>query len=131
MINRLKDVNSKSVGVGNLLPKYIERFKECLNDSLNISKALALVNELLKSQERPEDIVSTILDFDRVFGLNLEECINTEGVDIPNAVLELANRREEARRASDYDLSDSLRDQIINLGYKVLDTQDGFKIERI
>ena len=129
LINRLKELNVKGTQEGVLLLEYIDRFKECLNDSLNISKGLALINELIRSSENPQDIVYTVLDFDRVLGFKLKESL--EGVSIPNSVLDLAKRRVEARKVLDFALADSLRDQIMNMGYRVVDTQEGFNIEKI
>jgi cysteinyl-tRNA synthetase len=130
LISRLKSLRQKSSNRGELISDYVLRFKECLEDSLNISKALALINDLLKSQFKPEDILCTVYDFDRVLALDLESFVEVD-IDIPESVIELGNRRLEAKREKDYDLADSLRDKITNLGFKVIDTEDSFRIEKI
>jgi len=132
LINRLTELKKKSSGQdGKILPSYVKKFKEYLDDCLNISKVLALINEIIKSNEKPEDILTTIYDFDRVLGLDLEVSLVENGLSIPDSVLELVEKREEARKGKNFKLADSLRDQIMNMGYRVVDTSDGFNIEEI
>jgi hypothetical protein len=45
---------------------------------------------------------------------------------VPDSVIELARARQAARAAKDYALSDSLRDQILQQGFEVLDNEGGF-----
>ncbi len=45
---------------------------------------------------------------------------------VPESVIELARARLAARAAKDFALSDSLRDQILNYGFEILDVADGF-----
>ena len=45
--------------------------------------------------------------------------------------MELVSQREEARKNSDYHKSDQLRKQIKDLGFEVLDTLDGSKVNKI
>jgi len=45
---------------------------------------------------------------------------------VPESVIELARARQAARAAKDFALSDSLRDQILQQGFEVLDKDGGF-----
>ena len=126
----------KSLGniKGDLLPEYVDRFKNALENNLNMSGALALVNELLKSEENKEEILATILDFDKVFGFDLANEINYQDSsqgNISEEIKQLLNQRKEARENKDYGESDRLRDEIAKLGYTVLDTSDGQIVEEI
>ena len=58
---------------------------------------------------------------------------NTPAVEdsIPSEVLELVEKRKQAKLNRDYALADSLRDEITKSGYAVTDTKDGVKIEKI
>ncbi len=118
---------------GNLLPKYVESFKKELENNLNISGVLALVNEMLKSENTDEDKLATILDFDRVLGLGLDDIKKDEGYsEGGSATLDrLLKERLEARENKDYAKADSIRDKIAELGYKVIDGPDGQSVERI
>ncbi len=129
LLKRISDLNSDGEE-GELLKEYVERFEKLLKDNLNMSGAFALISELLKSKEKPENIVKTILDFDKVLGLKIGDSLNKEE-ELPNEVKELLKEREAAREKKDFLSSDSLRDEILKYGFKVLDTDEGQKAERI
>ena len=65
-----------------------------------------------------------VTDFDKVLGLKLLDLKTTEEV-IPEHVQRLVEKRTQARNEKNWELSDSLRDEIIALGYEVEDTPDG------
>ena len=96
-----------------------------LRDDFNLPQALAIAWNLLKSDLAGGDKLATILDFDRVLGLNLDQ-IKAE--KIPKKILALAESRQIARREKNWSESDRLRDEIGRLGYKVLDAKDGYQI---
>ena len=118
---------------GKLLPKYVEAFKKELENNLNISGVLALANEMLKSENTDGDKLATILDFDRVLGLGLDDIKKDEGYsEGDSATLDrLLKERLEARENKEYAKADSIRDQIAELGYKVIDGPDGQSVEKI
>jgi cysteinyl-tRNA synthetase len=58
-----------------------------------------------------------------IFGLGLEDA----GEAPPEAV-RLAEEREEARAARDFDRADELRAEIERLGWEVQDSPDGFRL---
>ncbi|KKR06343.1 MAG: Cysteine-tRNA ligase [candidate division WS6 bacterium GW2011_GWF2_39_15] len=132
VMNRLRLLNEKSGNVrGHLLQDYIEKFKEALNDNLNMSEAFALLSSLTKSSENPADIVATALDFDKVLGLKLSESLQDVTEDIPEEVSALVEKRKMAREQKNFELSDILRKEIEDSGYFVKDTSDGQKLERM
>lgn len=125
LLNRLRELDNGKEG--NILNEYVDRFKEDLNDNLNMSKLISDINELLKSDNSPEDIVYTIYDIDRVLGLRLKENVNREE-SIPEDIQSILNERAKARENRDYTKSDELRDILLSKGYTVLDTSDGQRI---
>ena len=50
---------------------------------------------------------------------------------IPPEILELIEKRNQARKAKNFAEADRIRDELKSLGYIVLDTPQGTKIERI
>ena len=128
IVRRIGELGSKK---GNLISEYTERFKEALRDNLNMSKAIAIVNELLKSDNPKEDILATVLDFDKVLGLDLEFAIRKEQDNIDSRVKKLLCLREKAKTTKNYQESDRLRDEISKLGYTVKDTPEGQKVEKV
>jgi cysteinyl-tRNA synthetase len=132
LISKLRAIyNSMEEIEGKVLEEYKERFVSELENNLNVSGALAVISELLKSKEKPADILTTVYDFDRVLGLNLKQEVEQKDMDIPEVVLKLANERVEARKAKDYELADKKREEIESKGYRMIDTEDGFTLEEI
>jgi cysteinyl-tRNA synthetase len=128
IVRKVRELGTKR---GNLLSDYVERFKKALRDNLNMSEAVAILNEVLKSDNADEDILSTVLDFDRVLGLNLDKIGGQEEIEVPLEVEELLKLRQEARENKQYEQSDKLRDEIEELGYTVKDTSEGQKLEKL
>ena len=102
------------------------KFLQAVNDDLNMPRAMAVVQEMLKSAVSDSQKYASILDFDRVLGLNLDQ-LDKEEV-LPEAVQKLADARKKAREAKDFATSDRLRDEIEVLGYMVQDTKEGMKV---
>jgi cysteinyl-tRNA synthetase len=48
----------------------------------------------------------------------------------PSEVVDLAQARQQARKNKEWDLADQLREKIETLGWGVLDSQDGFELEK-
>lgn len=111
------------------------KFEESLDDDLNISPALAAIFEFMTSVNKimdnlskkdAEKIRKTMLDFDSVLGI-----MHTESEDVPEEVKQLAEKRIEARKQKDWDLSDKLRDEIKAKGFIVEDTKDGYRLKKV
>ncbi len=109
--------------VGAVLPFYGAKFKEALSSDLNTAVALSVVWELLDDKASPsEDLWATLLDFDKVLGLGLEK---VQKKVISDEAKVLVEKRDAARAAKDFTLSDSLRKELETLGYEVSDTPNG------
>lgn len=117
-------------GEGKIDTRYKDTFIACIEDDLSAPKALAVTWDLVKDTKvDPLDKRATLLDFDRVFGLNLDKVADLKAqIDIPEEVLELVSKREQARAAKDWVLSDQLRDQIEQLGFEVKDSKQGSEV---
>jgi cysteinyl-tRNA synthetase len=105
---------------------YQEKFKAALNNDLNMPQALAVVQELLKSELDAGVKLATVLDYDRVLGLDLDK-ISADQV-LPTDIQVLADARLQARKEKNWTLSDELRDKIQALGYTVQDSPQGMKV---
>ena len=103
-----------------------DKFLQAVNDDLNMPRALAAVQELLKSDVAPAGKYATILDFDRVLGLDLDKVRASE--QLPPEIQDLVDQRRQARQSKDWAASDRLRDEIQALGYMVQDTPEGMKV---
>jgi cysteinyl-tRNA synthetase len=115
--------------VGTVDINYQKTFKERISDDLNTPLALSLLWDLVKDPHlSKKNKKATILDFDKVFGLDFENL--TEEV-VPEEIIKLAEERKIARANKDWNKSDELRDQIKALGYEIKDSETGEKINKI
>jgi len=114
--------------IGKVNTDWKNKFNIAINDDLNMSQALAVLNEMLKSELSPADKLATALDFDKVFGLKFDSIKGEIKTEIPEEVKKLVEEREEARKAKNWAKSDEIRAKIAILGYEVNDTKEGSKI---
>jgi len=105
---------------------YQTKFQQATNNDLNMPQALAVVQELLKSDLSPDVKLATVLDFDQVLGLDLEQ--TSTGQALPEDIASLVAARQNARETKQWALSDSLRDEIQSKGFVVQDTPQGMKV---
>lgn len=141
-LSKLDDIiSSKSSvihkGISKLISTAKEGFESCLDDDLNMSGALASIfdfmkeiNKLIDSNELgsadAKSVKSLMLDFDKVLAI-----MDFEKIDIPKEVLELAEKREAARKNKDYAESDKLRDELAKKGFTIDDTPSGPKVKKL
>jgi cysteinyl-tRNA synthetase len=97
---------------------------------LNISEGLALTWDLLKDEALSAgEKIYLVDDFNKILGLELDK---VEADSIPEEIINLANKRKEAKANKDFKLSDELRQQIKDLGYELLDKKGGeFDIKKL
>ena len=125
--NQVRRLMDRCMGtVGRVDESAKGRFLAQVNDDLNMPRAMAVVQELLKSGRDEADRLATVLDFDRVLGLDLDRV--GEPQRLPEDIESLAEQRKAARAAKDWAESDRLRDEIQSRGYVVQDTPDGMKV---
>ena len=114
--------------IGQIDNKYQQKFKEYLGDDLDTPRALSILWDLVKDESISNaDKKATILDFDKVFGLGFADL---KKENIPAKIIELGQRREEARNKKDWEQSDRIREQIAKEGYNTEDTSSGPKFSR-
>jgi cysteinyl-tRNA synthetase len=130
-LKKLKNKISEMKDGGKVSNKFKEKFKGKLEDDFALPEALTVVYEVLKSDLSDKDKKATILDFDKVLGLKLSEKNSKKEEKVPEKVALLVEKRQKAREEKNWEQSDDLREKINKLGYKILDTGDKQKIEKI
>ena len=125
--NQVRQVTQNSAGRdGTINEAYKNKFQEAVNDDLNMPRTMAVVQEMLKSTISDAEKHATIMDYDRVLGLSLDQVAAPQA--LPAEVQKLVEDRSAARAAKDWSGSDRLRDAIQDLGYTVQDTKEGMKV---
>lgn len=122
--NQVRELSNDEPGEVN--QGYKNKFFKAINDDLNLTKALAVVQEMLKSDLSGRDKLATVLDFDRVLGLKLDQV--DEDIELPEDIKSFVAQRVEARMENNYDESDRLRVEIEKRGYSIEDTKGGMRV---
>ncbi|MBA3047130.1 cysteine--tRNA ligase [Patescibacteria group bacterium] len=126
LYNQIRELGIRNYELGEVSEEYKNNFLYAINDDLNMPQALAVVQELLKSDLSSENKLATVLNFDKVLGLNLDKAGDTGELDID--IKKLIKGREKARAEKNYQESDRLREEIEKKGYVVEDSKDGMRV---
>ncbi|MEM0216491.1 MAG: cysteine--tRNA ligase [Candidatus Bathyarchaeia archaeon] len=112
-----------------------KRFEEAMDDDLNINEALAalfeftrevnrLMDENKVSREEAREAYELLVSLDKVLGIIGEVKV---GDSLPKEAEELIRKREEARKAKDWETADKIREQLKLMGVIIEDTPHGVK----
>ena len=119
---------------------------EVLSDDLNISSALALIDEMItqanetldtagKHKQLKKDTLANLAYIEEVLGFGVKNPYEyfQFGVDsdTKEKIDQLIKQRDEAKKAKDFETSDKLRDEILNFGVNIMDTPQGTFWEKI
>ena len=117
---------------GSIIPEYAEKFKADINNDFDLPKAVALTWELVKDSAHTDaNKRATLLDFDRVLGLNLSAVPHVAPIttlaaaDMPPEIQVLVDARNEARTKKDWKKADALRAEIEERGFSIKDSEAG------
>jgi cysteinyl-tRNA synthetase len=108
-------------------PDAMTAFRDRLREDLNAPQALAVVWKVARdgSLEAPVRR-ATLLAMNDLMPLGFEASATAPAAArVPEAVQELAQRREAARKARDFATADALRAELTALGWEVRDTAQG------
>jgi len=115
-------------------PEVRDAFVERMQDDLDTPGATAVLFDAIRranvafdARETPRatELTRAVLECFGAVGLEAKGA-----VEIPEAVLELGHRRDQARAERDFATADVLRAEIVALGYAVEDTASGTRIRR-
>jgi len=131
LYNQARNLSSVALEVGKvdkeifLNSNVYRNFVLAINDDLNTPEALAVVQEMLKSDMDANFKLFALLKFDKVLGLGLGN-INSES--LPPEVFDLVEARKIARQNKEWEESDHLREEIEALGYAVEDGKGEMRV---
>lgn len=124
---KLLDFVAKLPNSNEISNKYEGKFMEALENDLNMPRAIAVLWELIRSDEPDSKKMGTIKLMDEILGLNITEN-SKKIIDVPEGVRKLSNDRDKLRAQKKYLLADQIRVQIEKKGYIV---EDGDKKSRV
>jgi len=140
--NNLDERNSEIAQT--VVPEQMDNFETALKDDLSMPRAAACLFALVKAAEGEfkrvdkeggsdldlvglQAIYNAMDQMDRVFGIFYKVPNSNDEVEtkVPQEVMELVDQRTAAKDAKDWQLADSLRARITELGFAVKDVKGG------
>ena len=112
-----------------IVNEFENKFHKAINDDLNMPLAMSIVWEVAKYSVKSKKIANLLLKFDTVLGIKIDE-LEENNEEIPNDILELVEKRKQARLDKNWELADKLRNEINEKGYNVKDLKDDMIVEK-
>ena len=105
---------------------YTDKFKEELSNDLNTANGVTLIYDLLKDDSvNGHTKIEIINDFDKVFSLDLTKKTLNTSIDMDKYIKDKIEERRIAKMNKNYELSDSIRDELLDKGTILTDTREG------
>lgn len=132
---------------GSAHPDILDRFKDAMDDDLDVAGALAVVFDTVRqgnvALDAGKDISSLVAAFDEmmeVLGLTAREIVEADDGSVAalaqefgiagGSVEDLLDLRAEARRDEDWETADAIRAGLLGLDITIEDTADGARWHR-
>ena len=112
---------------------YLNSFGDAIKNDLNTSLMLTVLYDLLKDNNvNGATKISLIEDFDKVLSLDLlKEDIKTLSSDLETKIIAKIEERKNAKKEKDFVKADVIRDELLSMGVKLIDTREGTTYELI
>lgn len=134
-----RSMNEQEIGLANQLNKYKENFIGAMEDDLNTADAIAALFEMVReinanisaASNSSVMIIELATNILKELGNVLGLLQKAEKDSLNSEVEELISRRQQARKEKNWALSDSIRDQLKDMGIVLEDTPQGIRWRRI
>ena len=124
LLNRVSSLNHNDDYNHEEFDKWNNKFKDIIGNNLDTANSLTLVYDLLKSDVDDSTKYHLIENFDQVLSLDLTK-EQVKKVDNEDYILEMINKRNEAKANKDYALADQIRNELLEQGIILKDTREG------
>ena len=111
--------------------KFNKQFMDAMDSNLNTSLAITTVYDVLKSELNDYTKLELIKKFDEVLSLDLLKEEESVLVSNHDEIMALIEERRLAKMNKDFSKADSIRDELLNKGIKLIDTREGTTYEVI
>ncbi|MCQ2082016.1 MAG: cysteine--tRNA ligase [Lachnospiraceae bacterium] len=132
--NKINNIPDDGSVDENVVKEWHDKFAETVGNDVNTAMGITLLYDVLKDGMNGSTKKAVIKDFDYVLGLNLidenaEASNENADVDPELAafVEDMIAKRKEAKKAKDFALADSIRDELLSKGVVIEDTREGVK----
>jgi cysteinyl-tRNA synthetase len=126
--------------------QFKEALLKALSDDMNVSSALALIDEMIsnanetldtagKHKELKRETISNLAYIEEILGFGAKNAFEyfQFGVDAhtKEQIFDLIVKRDEAKKEKNFQESDKLRDEILAFGVSIMDTPQGTFWEKV
>ena len=126
--------------------KFYEDILNALNDDINTSKALSLIDEMIgsandKLDSNPKDknlkkeLIANILFINEILGIGFNDAYEyfQFGIneDMKIKIEQLISKRNEAKKEKDFITADAVRDELSKMDISLMDTSTGTVWEKL
>jgi cysteinyl-tRNA synthetase len=126
--------------------KFKEDILNALNDDINTSKALSIIDEMIgnandkldanpKDKNLKKELISNILFINDILGIAFNDAYEyfQFGIDVQTKfkIEDLITQRNEAKKIKDFTKADAVRDELSELGISLMDTVNGTVWEKL
>ena len=109
--------------------EYIDKFKNAIENDLNTAMMVTCLYDVLKSDLNDSSKKYLVNEFDKVLGLDLAKEVVKKASVSEEYIQSKIEERDNAKKNKDFSLADSIRDELLKEGIKLIDTRDGTKYE--
>lgn len=134
--NLESELTEEEIRIRKEVDKLKANFKESMEDDLNTADAIAALFDIVKlsntnfneqtSKNLIEYTYDTLMELSGVLAI-----LSKEEELLDEEIIELIEKRREARENKDYKLADEIRDKLKEMGIIIEDTKEGVKWKRI
>lgn len=128
-----EDRIASSADLGKASAARLAAFDEALGEDMNTPRALAELWLLLKDENIPAaEKLFAATDMDSILAVGMDSAGDDErNLSADDELAGLLLRRQEARAAKDWAAADTIRDELSNRGWKVVDDAEGARLEKL
>lgn len=132
--------------ISNVNKKFKDNILNALNDDMNTSIALSIIDEMIgnandKLDSNPKDknlkkeLIANILFINNILGIGFNDAYEyfQFGIDeqTKSKIEELITKRNEAKKEKNFEVADAVRDELTKLGISLMDTVNGTVWEKL
>src|SRR5690606_6776114 len=125
-----REINEEEKEMLKQVDVYVKDFINSMEDDINTADAIASLFELIKftnsnfSEKTSKSVIQyaydNLIKLSKILGI-----LNKENEILEDEILELIEKRTQARKNKDYQLADKIRDQLKEMGIILEDTPEG------
>ena len=130
LLSKIQSLKENNTGEIKDTEEFNNKFKDALKDDLNTSVALTVLYDVLKSELNNASKLYLVGEFDKVLSLDLLKDNKKEiDSDLEKYILEMIEKRNDAKKEKNYALADEIRNELLDKGIVIKDTREGTTYE--